>query len=197
MSFVRPELAASATRLFHRYFTHWIESVVVLVIGGFGIVALVAGISQRGIPAIIVGAASLVVAGLAAVAFHRTALARRDPTAVGVVEVHEGRVMYLAPGEDGGSADVRELTRVEIVTTAGGPFEPDVFWVLTQPGQPLLTIPTEATGAGELFDALSALPGLSWEAVARAMGSTENARFLVWEKDPGDNRVVPLLRRLH
>ncbi len=182
MSFLRPEIATSATRLFHRFFTHWVEAASVLVVGGLGLTSLIAGLRQGGVVAVIVGVGCIVVAGLAAVAFRRTALARRDPNAAGVVEVHEGRVLFLAPGQDGGAVDVRELSRVEIVTTDTGPFGPDVFWVLTQPGQPLLTIPSEAAGTGDLFDALSALPGVSWEKVTEAMGSTDNARFLIWEK---------------
>lgn len=182
MSFLRPEIAASATRLFHRFFTHWVEAASVLVVGGLGLFSLSAGIRQGGVVAVIVGIGCIVVAALAAVAFRRTAQARRDPTAAGVVEVHEGRVMFLAPGEEGGAVDVRELSRVEIVTTDAGPFAPDVFWVLSQPGLPPLTIPAEAAGTGDLFDALSALPGVSWETVTQAMGSTGNARFLIWEK---------------
>ncbi len=190
MSFLRPEIASSATRLFHRFFTHWVEAVSVLVMGGLGLVSLIAGLRQGGIVAVIVGTGCIVVAALAAVAFRRTAQARRDPTAAGVVEVHEGRVMFLAPGDEGGAADIRELSRVEIVTTDTGPVAPDVFWVLSQPGQPPLTIPAEAAGTGDLFDALSALPGVSWETVTRAMGETGNARFLIWQKSVPDPRTI-------
>lgn len=182
MSFLRPEITTSATRLFHRFFTHWVEAVSVLVMGGLGLTALIAGVRQGGVVAIGLGVVCLGIAGMAAVAFRRTALARRDPDAAGVVEVHEGRVLFLAPGSEGGAVDIRELSRVEIVTTDAGPFGWDVFWVLTQPGQPPLTIPSGAAGTGDLFDALSALPGVSWEQVTQAMGATGRARFLIWEK---------------
>ena len=182
MSFIRPDLANAANRLFHRFFTHWVEAFSVVFIGGLGVLILYRGIAEEGYIAVLLGIACLALAILAAVAFRRTALMRRDPTAAGVVEITEGRVLYLTPKSDGGRVDIRELTRIEILTTSDGPFAPDVFWVLTQPGQDPLIIPTEASGTGELFDAFSALPGISWEAVTLAMCSTDDARFLIWEK---------------
>ena len=74
-----------------------------------------------------------------------------------------------------------DLQRVEIVTTDHGPFAPDVFWVLhgLKAG---CVIPQGATGEKELLERLQALPGFRYEAVIEAMSSTENRRFLCWER---------------
>ena len=182
MSFIRSEVTSAFKSLFSRFFTHWVEAFSVFFIAGLGVLIFYQGLVKDGVIAMVLGVVCLVVAILAAIAFRRTAFVRRDPNAAGVVEIYEGRVLFLSPGADGGRVDIRELSKIEIVTTSAGPIVSDVFWVLTQPGQLPLTIPTEAKGTGELFDAFSALPGISWETVTLAMGSTEDARFLIWEK---------------
>ena len=78
-----------------------------------------------------------------------------------------------------------DLRRVEIVTTDEGPFLEDVFWVLTAADGGCLTIPQGAGGdnTAALLERLGPrLPGFDHEAVIRAMGSTENARFLCWQR---------------
>ena len=77
-----------------------------------------------------------------------------------------------------------ELRNVTIMTTDEGPFEDDVFWVLsgTQTG---CLVPSEAEGMKELLPRLQQLPGFDNEAVIRAMGSTANERFLCWQEKDG------------
>ena len=73
------------------------------------------------------------------------------------------------------------LVKVEIMTTDDGPFSEDVFWVLREPDRGCV-IPSGIPEAEVLTEKLQALPGFDNQAMISAMGSTENARFVVWQK---------------
>lgn len=104
--------------------------------------------------------------------------------AIGVVEVSEREVGYLAP--DGGAfVSLDDLIKLEIVCDDKGAFHDGVFWVLTHlAGEPLL-IPACAQGSDQLFDAFAALPKIDFELAARAMNSTKNATYLIWQRQEG------------
>lgn len=74
-----------------------------------------------------------------------------------------------------------DLQKVEIVTTADGPFAPDVFWVLhgTDGG---CAVPQGATGDSQLLDRLQTLPGFDNRALIEAMSSASDRRFLCWQR---------------
>jgi len=75
-----------------------------------------------------------------------------------------------------------DLVKVGITTTDEGPTVDDVFWGLHSPEQVEVVYPSEATGAQDLLGAMqSRLEGFDNEAVIRAMGSTANERFVVWQ----------------
>ena len=76
-----------------------------------------------------------------------------------------------------------ELRRVTIRTTDEGPFATDVYWEFHASGPAVaLAVPGGALGESELLRALgSRLPGFRHEEVVRAMGSTSNDSFVVWE----------------
>jgi hypothetical protein len=77
-----------------------------------------------------------------------------------------------------------ELVEVGILTTDEGPFVEDVFWILIGEGQKTgCAAPQGARGADALLSAFQErLPGFDNEAVIRAMGSTENDRFVCWRR---------------
>ncbi len=77
-----------------------------------------------------------------------------------------------------------ELRAVRLLTTSAGPAE-DVFWVLQ--GEVTLVVPQGQSGA--LLDHLARLPRFDSMAVIAAMGSTDDAEFLIWEGDPGEAQV--------
>ncbi|MEM4989514.1 hypothetical protein V8G57_19160 [Collimonas sp. H4R21] len=77
-----------------------------------------------------------------------------------------------------------ELQEISIITTDGGPYVDDVFWELRGTSHGCL-VPSEAEGIKELLSKLQELPGFNNEAVIQAMGSTDNARFLCWQREPG------------
>lgn len=77
-----------------------------------------------------------------------------------------------------------ELVQIDIVTTDAGPFADDVFWLFTAQDGSGCALPGDAVGEA-LFARLGRIQGVDFEAVVRAMGSTENASFRVWSGAPG------------
>jgi hypothetical protein len=173
MNFIRPEVRSTLWR--------WREVFVTGALVLCGIRVFGRGIDLESVTMIVFG---LALAGLFSVLLFWAVIRAKfykPVRAVGIVEVKEREVAYLAP-EGGAFVSLDELTRLEIVTNDHGPAEDDVFWVLTHRGGDPLLIPASAEGAGLLFDAFAALPGVDFEMAVRAMGSTETARFLIWER---------------
>ena len=107
--------------------------------------------------------------------------APREPECRIVVHLTDAGVRCERP--DGLTEQVAwdDLQRVEILTTSDGPFQPDVFWMLfgTAGG---CVVPQGATGERALSKRLGQLPGFDQGAVIRAMGSTDDALFLCWQR---------------
>jgi hypothetical protein len=75
-----------------------------------------------------------------------------------------------------------DLANVAVVTTDLGPFETDLYWVLTdRTGRQLPAIPMDAEGEAALLHAMQArLSGFDNMAVVEAMGSVSPATFQIW-----------------
>lgn len=78
-----------------------------------------------------------------------------------------------------------DLGAVNIVTTADGPFAPDLFWLLQSIDKKTnLTIPMGAEGEHDLLRAMqSRLAGFDNMAVIEAMSSTGPAGFVIWSPE--------------
>jgi hypothetical protein len=76
-----------------------------------------------------------------------------------------------------------ELTLVGIKTTDEGPFVADVFWGLHGPdGKPQVVYPQGATGEeGLLAEMQHRLADFDDKQLIKAMGSTRNAFFVIWQ----------------
>jgi len=76
-----------------------------------------------------------------------------------------------------------DLGSVSVMTSDGGPFEADLFWVLAhRDGRRGPVVPMDAQGEHELLKAMQRrLPGFDNMAVVEAMGSASDASFVVWE----------------
>lgn len=75
------------------------------------------------------------------------------------------------------------LRTVMIATTDEGPFADDFLWVLI--GDPVsngCVIPMGAQGLEALVDRLIGLPGFDHQAMIDASSSTDNNKFLCWER---------------
>lgn len=74
---------------------------------------------------------------------------------------------------------------VAIETNDSGPGGADVWWLL-EGEEGRVAYPQGATGDEEMLGELpQRFPGFSLEAVIRAMGCTDNARFVCWERANG------------
>lgn len=74
-----------------------------------------------------------------------------------------------------------ELRAVLLETNDQGPFAIDVFWILVGERGGCV-VPQGAAGAAELLARLQQLDGFDNEAVIQAMMSTDNQRFLCWQR---------------
>jgi len=74
-----------------------------------------------------------------------------------------------------------DLRRVEILTTSGGPFSPDVFWVLSG-SETGCVIPWGVTSDGELLEHLQRLPRFDNAAVIKSSERTDEGLILCWQK---------------
>ncbi|EPX81791.1 hypothetical protein [Litoreibacter arenae] len=169
---IRPEIVD----LFWRYFELLI-GIAIVVIGVM--IFNIRGLFWQGIGGV------FFIAGLAFswTAWRRARLAPKRHDGPGVVEVDERQITYFAP-LGGGAVSINDLARVTILTNDQGPFSEDVHWLLEENGGSRLLIPNSAEGAAQLFDALSALTGVDYEAAIRAMGTTEPDSFVIWAKEP-------------
>jgi hypothetical protein len=88
---------------------------------------------------------------------------------------------------DGITEHVRfaDLSAVFIETNDRGPFEPDVWWRLV--GEPATgcVFPQGAGGEDDVLDRLLKLPEFDHAAFAEAMTSTQNRKFLCWQRRDG------------
>lgn len=106
---------------------------------------------------------------------------KRQPEADFIVEVSDTEISCRRPDGTVERVTVAELQGILIETTSDGPFVPDVFWILvgTSGG---CVIPQGATGESVLLERLQKLPGFDNEALIQAMGSTDDRKFLCWER---------------
>lgn len=125
----------------------------------------------------------------------RRARFRHDPNAPGMVELDEGRLRYLHPTMPG-DISIDDLSELKILTLRGR----QVWRLKDLSGQALL-VPVDAAGADALFDAFSALPGLSSGDLVAALappppaGGTlpvpqATAEKVVWRRQGRGLRVV-------
>lgn len=169
-------IRAEVQDLFWRYF----EVLVGLAVIVMGVMIFnLHGLLWQGIGVVFVVAGL----GISWTAWRRTQLASKTHDGPGVVEVDERQITYFAP-LGGGAVSINDLARVTILTNDQGPMREDVHWLLEENGGSKLLIPNSAEGAVQLFDALSPLKGVDFEAAIRAMGSTVNDSFVIWAKEP-------------
>ncbi|WP_296417042.1 hypothetical protein [Pseudooctadecabacter sp.] len=96
---------------------------------------------------------------------------RGDSDGPGVVVLDERRVTYLGP-EDGGVADLDLMVQLDVT--------PAPAWRLINADGHYIDIPTDAKGVEVLFDAFTALPGLSTQHMLSVLQRTKPARMTVW-----------------
>ena len=101
--------------------------------------------------------------------------------APGVVQVDERRILYMGPTH-GGTVAIDDLQQLSLRRMEDG----RAAWVLLD-GTTMLVIPAEARGAEALFDAFTALPGLSAHAVLAARDMPQPGTTRLWNR--AQNRI--------
>jgi len=160
--FLRPEAARALSR--------WREVLIALAVVALGTwIAFRPGpiVQGFGYVLIAVGAFGLIPA-------LRRARFQGDGQGPGVVKIDEGRILFMGP-VTGGTVAIRELTSLSLRRDETG----QAVWVLVEPGA-LLTIPTNAQGADALFDAFTALPGLSAQRLLAVLSRDTAGTDRVW-----------------
>lgn len=173
MSLIRPELAARLHRAREAIGAAlaiaaglWLATRGGWLLGGLGAAVMAAG------------------AGLLWAALQRLRFAPRD-RGPGVVEVIEGQIGWFGPGI-GGFVSLADLAEVGLVTVQGLR-----VWRLRQSDGHLLLVPVNAEGAGRIYDALTALPGIDGTRLLAALDNPADTP-LIWRRDPAP--VIRLAR---
>jgi hypothetical protein len=173
MSLLRPELAERLRP--------WREPAIWAALLALGVWLIWVGYSRLAPLPFVVGLiAAAAGAGLLRAAVRRVRLSG-GVRSEGVVVIDEARIAYLGP-RGGGFIDLPAIARVEIVTRPYLPPGSAHAWVLTAEDGAKLMIPLGAEGAERLFDALSPLPGIDFDAGAAAVAARGPGRAVVWRK---------------
>ncbi|MAM62124.1 MAG: hypothetical protein CMH11_11585 [Maritimibacter sp.] len=167
MSFIRPEAARGLAR--------WREAMI-----GAAVVALGLYWAIESLGIIRWVGAALILAGLALTwSGIQRARFRTGRGGLGVVEVDERQITYLAP-VGGGIASLEALTHVSVVASRAG----GAYWRFDMAGE-RLSIPASAEGARAIFDVLTALPGAKVEPAIRALNAPPDTPVTIWRKGSG------------
>lgn len=162
---MRPEVRA--------LFARWQHVVIGLAAAAFGVWLL----SLRG--PLMTGLGTVI--GLGGVIYAWGALRRLrfqlDVDAPGIVELDEGRISYFGPVM-GGSLALSELTEVQVLNVAGS----RLCWRLKQVDGQSLLVPLAASGADQLYDALTALPGMDGRALDSALAHRSSEPKSLWRR---------------
>lgn len=165
--FIRPAARALLRR--------WAETGAALALAGLG---LWWGLTTPGFLGWLGWALAAVGVALAFSAVQRARFALPDEAqgaGPGLVELDEGEIRYFGP-RGGGMVAIAEIDMLSISADAQ-------FWLVETRRDDILVIPRAAAGAGALFDAFAALPGLDMAHLLRVV-----------EAGPGP-RARPIWRR--
>ncbi|MGI9391614.1 MAG: hypothetical protein ACR2O1_16275 [Boseongicola sp.] len=169
MNFIRPEAAAALSR--------WREVLAGLVVALIGVWLIT---NKFGALYLIgwgltVGGISMVIAGI------RQARFPAGSGGPGIIELDERKLTYFSP-DTGGSISLDDLMRIAIRTTDAGPFASDMFWEWTDITGQTLAVPSDAEGSEQIFDALSSLDSVDYDAIMKASGEVTQNYFVVWQR---------------
>lgn len=161
MSFIRPEARAGLMR--------WRELLIGAALDIAGLVVVMGPTRANlifGVLLMLLGTVLMVI-GLQRGRF------RTAGGGAGVVQVDERQITYLGP-ESGGIIALEDLRQLAIV--------PPHTWELVDLRGVPVRIPVDAEGTEALFDAFSALPGISTARLANVGRVRPTSRTIIWEK---------------
>jgi hypothetical protein len=107
----------------------------------------------------------------------------RYPESDFVITLTEESIEVVRP--DGVKEMIRwdDVQTISVATTDKGPFAPDVWFVLLGNKSQCL-FPQGAPRSDEAYERISQFDGFDFETFIKSMCSTENAQFLLWQRQP-------------
>src|SRR3989338_1072913 len=99
------------------------------------------------------------------------------PESLWEVSVHDGVIVVQNPQGEIETLPIANVISVKIETDDSGPWESDVWWLISSTDDALV-FPSGATGEKTVLEALQLLPGFDNDAVTRAMSCTEPRTFV-------------------
>jgi len=117
----------------------------------------------------------------------RKKLVNTSPLTLWSVSFSEGGIVTSDGQGSRRELPLRDLRRVIVATDDSGPWGADVVFLLhSDDPDPAAVFPLEAAGRDSFVEWLSAQPGYQDRELAKAMGSTQVARFEVLSVEPND-----------
>ena len=169
MNFLRPAAIAFLSR--------WAETIAIALGScGFGLLTYR---STGAILPLVYGSITVICATLFFVAIRRARIVGVTAVNSGYVEIDERQISYFHLGQSW-SVSLNDLTSVVIEATSDGPVGDDLFWVIRDQFGSVVRIPNTAGGNENLYDAVSALNGVSFDQITTAMAATSPAVFTIW-----------------
>ena len=169
MAFLRPQATKSVMR--------WAETFVFAL--GVGLFAFLAIRATGAILPLVYGMTTAIMATMLFVAIRRARVTSDTKVNSGHVQIDERQITYFHLGQSW-SVSVNDLTSVVIETTNEGLTQDDIYWVIRDQFGSVVRILNTAGGNDQLFDAVVALNGVSFDQISKAMSSTTPAIFMIW-----------------
>ncbi len=105
-----------------------------------------------------------------------------EPECHWVVDLNDGEISVADDKGAMAALKLTEISKVVIETNDSGPWGADVWWLLFgQNGQLRCAYPQGATGEDDALAYILALPNFNNAEMSKAMGSTDNANFIVYQ----------------
>lgn len=100
-----------------------------------------------------------------------------------LVSFDNENISVIDPDGKDSIVPIKNLTKIDILTTEDGPWAPDVFWrFFIDDNDAVMIFPGGATGESELLTFMQDnFKNFDSVAVIKAMGSTSLATFKIWE----------------
>mgnify|MGYP001445008037 CR=1 FL=1 len=97
-----------------------------------------------------------------------------------ILQITDWGIRRILPGGKSEAITWQALSEVWVVTTDTGPFAEDVYFLLVASDATGVAVPNSLALKNDLLAYLQKLPAFDNQRLVEAMGSTGNARFLVW-----------------
>lgn len=154
------------------------------------------GLAAGSVAAVLPLIAALVAALWCGVSTLRVAVSLRRPSEVeggpGVVTVEEGKIGYFGP-HGGGFIRLEQLVSVDLIGARVRHGDARIWLFIDEAGVEL-RIPNAASGAGQLPDALGALPGFNMPQLLTNLLASDRLPLSIWRK-PGWRAPASLSQR--